>query len=146
LEHKNERRVNKIMVEKTVKKTAEKTIKKILSRADILDFDDFKMEEVAIPEWGGSVWVKALNGSERDSYEASTIRQRGANREMNLENVRAKLVALSVINPETKEPLFTAGDIEAIGKKNAAPIDRIYTVAQRLSKFTQDDIDELTKN
>lgn len=120
--------------------------KKYLSRIDILDAVDYQTEEVDVPEWGGIVVVKSMSGTERDAFEASLIDQTGKSQKMKIENIRAKLVARTIINPETKELLFTPADIEALGRKSAAALDRVFGVSQRLSKITKDDIDDLEKN
>ena len=118
--------------------------KKYLSRDEILNCDDLKTEEVKLPEWGGTVIVKMMTGQERDNFEASIVDSKGGN--IKFENIRAKLVAKTVVDPETKKPLFTVADITALGKKSAAALDRIFTVSQRLSKITEKDVDELAKN
>ena len=48
---------------------AEKIIH-ILTRDEILESEDLATETVSVPEWGGSVIVRALTGTERDAYEA----------------------------------------------------------------------------
>ena len=120
---------------------------KYLKRDEILNAADFKTEDVDVPEWGGTVVVKSLSGSERDSFEASLVQQRkGGNSSLKLENIRAKLVSKAIIDPDTKEPMFTAADIEMLGTKSAAALDRVFSVAQKLSKITDEDIEELEKN
>lgn len=121
------------------------TEKKILSREDILAVKDIKLEEVNIPEWGGSVMVKSLSAAERDEFEESIILERGENQKVNLQNFRAKLVALCIVDAEGKR-LFTLDDIQVLGAKSSAALDRIYGVAERLGRFKQKDVDELTKN
>lgn len=118
----------------------------MLSREDILNYDDIKTETVEVPEWGGSVCVKTMTGTERDSFEASMMEGKGKSTTMNMNNLRAKLVSKTAIDPDTKELLFTAGDIDALGLKSAAALDRVFTVAQRLSKITDTDVEDLTKN
>lgn len=113
----------------------------------ILNADDIKTEEVEVPEWGGKVLVKGMSGTERDSFEASMIENAGTkNPKLKMENIRAKLLLKTVIDPETKKPLFTAAHLDQLGQKSAAAIDRIYSVAQRLSKISDEDVEELTKN
>jgi hypothetical protein len=111
----------------------------------ILAAKDIKTEEVAVPEWGGTVLVKALNGSERDRFEASIYETVGRVQVAKTENIRAKLVALTVVG-EDLNALFTAGDIAALGAKSAAALDRVFAVAQRLAKITAEDVEELAKN
>jgi len=117
-----------------------------LSRADILEFDDVKTEIVEVPEWGGQVMVKALNGTERDAFEASIVEMSGRTQKMKTENIRAKLAVKTIIDPETKKPIFTVADIEALGRKSASALDRVFSVAQKLSGISDGDVEELEKN
>lgn len=116
-----------------------------LSRDAILAANDVQYEDVEVPEWGGTVRVKSLMGKERDALESSMIVGKGKNTNVNLNNLRAKLVARSVVDEDGKR-LFSDDDIVALGEKSAAALNRVYEVAQRLSGVTQEDIDELTKN
>ena len=119
---------------------------KRLTRELILNCDDLKSEELFIPEWDGTVTVKAMTGTERDAFEASIVEMKNGGQTFKMENMRAKLVAKTVVDSETKQQLFSVGDIETLGKKSSAALDRIFAVSQRLSKITKDDVDELTKN
>lgn len=116
-----------------------------LSRDAILAVDDVQYEDVEVPEWGGRVRVKSLTGRERDALEASMIVGKGKNANVNMNNLRAKLVGRSVVDEDGKR-LFSDDDIAALGAKSAAALTRVYEVAQRLSGITQEDVEELTKN
>lgn len=118
---------------------------RLLSRDDILDAADLPRELVEVEEWGGAVYVRALSGTERDAFEASIITQRGKRVEPNLQNLRAKLVALAVVD-EDGERLFSDGDVQALGRKSAAALDRVFGVAQRLSGLSPGDVEDLAKN
>ena len=63
----------------------------------------------------------------------------------NLENLRARLVMLTVIDHEGKR-LFSVKDVEALGKKSAKALDKVFEAAQRLSGLRDEDIEELTEN
>jgi len=116
-----------------------------LKRDDILKVQDIQTELVHVPEWGGDVYVKGLDGTERDLFEASFVENRGkGNTRIKLENIRAKLVALTACD-ENGERLFASKDAEALGKKSAAALQRVFEVAQRLSGLTPDDVEELKK-
>lgn len=117
----------------------------ILTRDQILAAQDIAIEEVAVPEWGGAVRVRGLTGEERDAYEATMLRMRGTNAQLNLANARAKLVQRSVVG-EDGALLFSEADIAALSKKSASALERIFDVAQRLSGLRQADIEEMTKN
>jgi hypothetical protein len=114
----------------------------ILTRDEILKADDIKTERVDVPEWGGTVIVKSLTGRQRDEFEGSMIEQRGRRAVMNTANMRAKLVAWSVVD-ETGERLFNNGDIPDLGEHSAAAVNRIYNVAAKLSGLSDEDVDEM---
>lgn len=117
----------------------------LLTKNDILQAQDIKTETVDVPEWGGQVIVRALDGAERDMLEASMIEGKGKNTRVNLQNLRAKLVARSLVDENGKR-LFEDGDIQALAHKSASALNRVYEVAQQLSGITQEDVEELTKN
>lgn len=120
-----------------------------LSREDILAVQDIQREEVPVPEWKiknvDLVLVQGLSGKERDELEASMIVGKGKNANVNLKNLRAKVVARSIVGEDGKR-IFTDADIPALSEKSAIALNRVYEVAQRLSGITQEDVDELTKN
>lgn len=113
-----------------------------LTRDQILAADDLITEIVNVPEWGGSVTVRTITGTERDKLEASIVTKSG---EQNMENLRAKLIVLSVVDEEGKQ-LFTMADLVALGDKSAATLSCVFRVAMRLSGFTKKDVEELTEN
>ncbi len=117
----------------------------LLTRDAILQAQDLPTEQVHIPEWGGDVLVRALTGAERDKFEQSIVEQRGKNTRMNLQNIRAKLVALTVVD-EQGNRIFKDEDVKWLGNKSAAALDRIFEVAQRLSGLRDEDVEELAKN
>ncbi len=114
----------------------------VLTRDEILKAEDIKTERVDVPEWGGTVIVKSLTGRQRDEFEGSMIEQRGRRAVMNTANMRAKLVAWSVVD-ETGERLFSNADIGDLGEHSAAAVNRIYNVAARLSGLSDEDVDEM---
>jgi hypothetical protein len=116
----------------------------ILTRDEILSADDIKRELVAVPEWGGDVYVKAMSGTERDLFESSIVELRGKKQQVNMKDVRAKLAACSICDEKGKR-VFTDADVNALAKKSAAALQRVFTVAQRLSGIGDDDVKELAE-
>ena len=116
-----------------------------LTREQILKADDLPTEDVEVPEWGGVVRVRALTGAERDALEAAVLDVRGKNVRVRLENARALIVAMSVVD-EDGNRLFSDKDVKALGQKSAAALDRVASVAMRLAGLTKEDLEELTKN
>lgn len=117
----------------------------ILGREQILKADDVTTEEVAVPEWGGSVLVRGLTGRHRDAFEASLVERRGKRNVPNVDNIRAKLVAKCCVD-EAGERLFTDFDANVLGDRSGAALDRVYEVAARLSGIGDEDLDELTED
>jgi hypothetical protein len=113
----------------------------MLSKEQILQADDLKREVVDVPEWGGQVIVRTLTGDEKDSYETSMF----SGGKKDLKSIRAGLVARSLIDSDGRR-IFTDSEVVALGAKSAAAIDRIYSVAARLSSVSKEDEKELEKN
>ena len=116
--------------------------KKFLNKAEILAKDDLKTEDVFVPEWDAWVKVRSLNASERDHFEASTVQRNGKRVTTNLENIRARLCLLCMVDEEGNR-LFDEGDTFPLGGKSASALDRIFTVAQRLNGLRDEDVQEL---
>lgn len=117
-----------------------------LSRDDILKADDTGSEEVNVPEWGGTVLVRGMTGKERDQFEMSVLeRGHGGRMVPNPANMRAKVIARCVVDGDGNR-LFSEQDIQALGDKNAGALDRVFTVASRLSGLGQDEEDEAKRD
>lgn len=119
----------------------------LLTRDAILSAQDHVYEIVEVPEWGGSVRVRGLTGSERDQFEAGMIQYKGKRQEVNqsaMSRFRARLVSMTIVDGDGKR-LFNSSDVEALGAKSAKALQRVFNVAQRLSGFTESDVQELTE-
>jgi hypothetical protein len=118
-----------------------------LSADAILGCDDQTFRDEDVPEWGGTVRVASLTGRERDAFDASNreIREDGTV-VYNGDNQRAKLVARSLVDPETGKRLFTDQQINALGEKNSAALQRLYDVAAKLSGLAEDSDKEAEGN
>ena len=116
----------------------------VLKRDDILQAEDIKTELVPVPEWGGDVYVKGMNGAERDKFEGSLVILRGKDKQMNMTNIRAKLASMTICDDKSKR-LFNENDVQALSQKSAAALQRVFVVAQKLSGISDDDIEELAE-
>lgn len=117
----------------------------LLTRDDILSVDDKVWEDIEVPEWGGSVRVRGMSGTQRDDYEASIIQQNGNDRKVNLSNARAKLVARCLID-ESGALLFSSDDVRALGRKSARALERVFDKARELSGMSEQDVENLAEN
>ncbi len=122
---------------------------KALTASDILTADDMTRERVEVPEWGGHLFIRMITAEERDAFEASCFEQRGRGRkrttEFNQKNLRARLVVLTAVDADGNR-LFSEDQVNALGLKSAAALDRCYEKAQELNKFSDDDIEALEGN
>jgi hypothetical protein len=117
----------------------------MLSRDAILAASDIKTEAVQVPEWGGAVLVGTMSGAARDSWEQSLLTRKNGKTEANLQNVRARLVAACVVD-EKGARIFKDADIEALGNKSSAALERVCKIAQRLNGLGDADLDDLKGN
>lgn len=114
----------------------------MLNRDSILAASDLPTEEVPVPEWGGSVYVRTMSGTERDSFEQSIVDAKKGN---GMVNVRARL-AVRVLCDDKGGRLFADSDADALGKKSGKALDRVFEVAQRLCGIGAKDVKELEGN
>ena len=117
----------------------------LLTKAQILGVADLVHEDVDVPEWGGTVRVQMLTGAERDAFEQEIVTRQGKRVQMNLANVRARLVALCLVDEEGQR-VFGESDVKALGRKSALALNRVFEVAQRINGLTEQDIEELAGN
>lgn len=115
----------------------------LLGRDVILAAPDLATEDVEVPEWGGTVRLRMLTGKERDAFEASCLRDRhDGTKEFDSRNMRAKLVALTLID-ENGGRLFSEEDVNALGKKSAKALSRIFDHAASLNGIGPEDAKKL---
>lgn len=103
------------------------------------------IEAVTVKGLKDPIHVKSLTGKERDSFESACFVQKGKNRQLNTENIRSKLLVRAICTAKG-ERIFIDTDIEALGNIPADVLDKLFTVAQKLSGLAQDDIEEIAGN
>lgn len=114
-----------------------------LNAADILEAADIDPPlAIYIPEWGGTVHVRQMTGTERDAFELFCMASDGAR---DLANVRAKLAVFTVCDPHGKL-LFRPEQAAELGRKSGAVLSRLFDVAAPLNGITEGDTEALLKN
>lgn len=117
-----------------------------LTKSDIFKQSALPVELVAVPEWGGAVYVRTLTAGERDAYESSCVKVgKGGKVEPSLLNARGRLAALAICD-EKGSRLFDDDDANELGRKNARALDRVCEVAKRLSGMGEDSTEQAEKN
>lgn len=118
----------------------------MLTRDQILGCQDIKIQEVPVPEWGGSVFVKSLTGKELDAYQAGIVKMRGDKVQgVNMDNMRARMCAMAICDADGKR-LFSDSDVELLAAKNSGALNRVFLVVQQLSGLTDEELKETSKN
>lgn len=125
------------------------TEEKLLSRKEILAIDDAVYEYIDMPEWGGTIRVKSLSGTERRAYERSLIViGDGKDVEVNwdaYDTSQPRLVSMSIVDKFGK-PEFSIKDITKLGQKSSANLQRVFEVCQRISALDKKSIQETAEN
>lgn len=111
----------------------------------ILAASDLERREVFIPEWGVTLYVRTLTGLERDEFEASLLRGKGPYAHTDLRGMRARLAIATCVD-ENGVPVFTVEDAEALGRKSARALSRIFDVAAELNGLSKDDVEDMVGN
>jgi hypothetical protein len=118
-----------------------------LSAEQILGADDLGYEDVPVPEWGGTVRVRELPGTERDKFESAFVGKDGASvRAEGLEGFRARLAAAAMVDAEGNKLFRSVAEVKRLGDKSARALQRVCDAATRLSKMSEEDVKELTGN
>lgn len=113
-----------------------------LSKDDILKADDLPVEEVDVPEWGGTVRVRGLTGTERDRFE---FQMAAARKDPSKSQVRAEIVGRCMVDEDGKR-LFTDHEIVKLGTKSGAALDRVFDVVRDLSGMGDDAVEEAAED
>lgn len=102
---------------------------KLLTMEEILAADDTAYEEMEIPEWGGTVRLQALTLGEREQYEQELQRRKAEVGDVDaLENLRAKLIARTIVDDEGNN-LFNynkVAEMNRLGGRSAVVMERIF--------------------
>jgi len=89
----------------------------LLTSGDILAADDLPWEDVPVPEWGGEVRVRGLNGSQRSLIEATMVAAKGQTVEIRVEafkTLRERLIATCLVDAEGRR-LFVDAEVGKLG-------------------------------
>ena len=109
-------------------------------RDKILTADDLRREPLTLERWCVTVYVRELTGTERAEYETLLIENKDQPMAERIRNMRDSLIALTTVN-EAGERVFNSDDIEELGKKNAAELERVYDLSMTINRLDEKDIE-----
>lgn len=113
-------------------------------RDQILGASDLPKQEVPCPEWGCTVYVRSMSGAERDWFEAQ-VTQINDLPASAPRNIRALLVALTAVDADGMR-IFSEADVDALGKKSAAVLDRLWRASLELNRIGSDELEQAKGN
>jgi hypothetical protein len=113
----------------------------LLSKAAILSAEDLQHEDVPVPQWGGTVRVRVMNGVERDEFRALMA----SDEPIPVGRFAAALLAATCVD-ESGQRLFSMDDIEALQAKSAASLDAPAAAAMRLNRLAATAVEDAAKN
>lgn len=117
----------------------------LLTSDQILAKEDRVYETIPVPEWGGEVRLRSLTGKERDAFEASMVEtNKKGQQKQNLANVRARLVSICCVN-EKDELIFNSKDVDRLGGKSAAALNRIAEKCNEMNGLSDEDVEEMAE-
>ena len=69
----------------------------------------------------------------------------GKGRKQKFENLRARLVALTIVDEKGKR-MFKTSEAKLLGEKSASALDKCFSKAQEINGMKDSDIEEIVKN
>ena len=112
-----------------------------LTAEQILAADDMGLKKVAVPEWGGDLYIRVMSVGERDNYERLWM----GKRETGVENFRTEYLA-RVLCDEKGDLLFSREQVVALAKKSGAVMGRLFDEAMAHNRMTEEDVEQLGKS
>ena len=98
---------------------------------------DNSIEEIEVPEWGGSIGVRGLSTGELEKWQQSLMVQpKNEKPHVDLARIRnsnARLVVLGACDPDDGSPVFTDADIPQLAQENNKGMAKVAEAIQRLS-------------
>ena len=113
----------------------------LLTRGQIIAGPPLAVEEVEVPEWGGTVRIQELTARAKDALEDMVV----AAKDATYSDYKARLFVLTAVD-EVGDPLFTLDDVPILTQKSAAALDRCVIVAHRLSGLSAAAADAMGKD
>ena len=109
-----------------------------LSASQIIAADDSKIEAIEVPEWGGTVYVKTLRGTDRDAFEESLSKEKD-------KPFRSRFLVMTLCD-DRGSLLFKPEQVSALGEKSSLVLNRVFDAAWAINYFTPEKVEELGKD
>lgn len=130
----------------------------LLTKEMILKAQDFEKEEVEVAEWGGSVFIRSMTSEASDEVQQIFMRLSGVDEVSQngsqvaikdpeaMKGMKAKIVAYCLCDKNGDLLFAEEGDWQLLASRNSAVIDRLYDVAMRINRFTDESVEQEKKD
>jgi len=105
-------------------------VKKFLAAQDVLTVEDIETVVVDVPEWGGSIRLRALNGEEAIEFAESI---KGDSK-----SASARIVVRCAVD-ENGLRIFKDADVDTLKKKSMKSLMRLQKVAMQINGLTEEE-------
>lgn len=104
-----------------------------LTKKDIDNAVDRRTEDFEVPEWGGTVRLMVMSGTDLDRFEAILVdpdKQKEG-------GVRAQLVGKCMVDEDGKR-LFSDAEVYQLGKKSGAALTKVFQKCIEMNRINPD--------
>jgi len=112
-------------------------------RDQIMKAKDINGELMDIKEWGVKVEIRTMTARERATMLENAVDP--VSGKTSISNMYPEIAIACVYDPETKEPVFTHADKDALLDKSGAVLENIAQRAMQISGMTTDESASLGK-
>lgn len=107
-------------------------------RESLLNANDLRSKEVFVKQWDQTVTVQELGLQESLEVYGTIKPDEDGNVTMGHAEI-ARMVALGVVDPKTRERIFLDSDVPKLARKNKAALMLLYTEITALSGSIEDE-------
>ena len=109
-----------------------------LTKEQILAADDSGLLKIAVPEWGGDVYIRVMTVGERDAYENEWQRKK----DTGVDDFRTKFLVRCLVD-EKGSRLFDNGDVAKLAAKSAKVMNRVWMAAMEHNNLSDESVEKL---
>lgn len=113
-----------------------------LTKEAILAAKDTNIHSFEVEEWSGTILMRTMSGAARDKFEQTIAHEEDGR----VDNIRALLLSLCICDEEGKLLFPSAADVEALGNKDGAVLDRLFKYAMGINGMNDGAVDDAEKN
>ena len=125
-----------------------------LTKDQILSAEDLPLHKADVPEWGGELYIRGMDGKERDEFDMELYSDSKAtddsddlddSNNTNMSFFRARLLVRCIRDVDGNR-IFTNDEYELLANKSGAALERLFPLAQRLSGIGSGEQKKIAKN